>query len=63
MRKPESRFYQRVLESVGATEPAMAIFVDDRLENVIAAQELGIQAVHCTDVEATCQKLRDMMGI
>ena len=63
MRKPESRFYQRVLDSVGVTSPARAIFVDDRLENVIAAQELGMRAVHCTDVEATCQKLREMMGI
>ena len=63
MRKPESRFYQRVLDSVGVSEPTRAILVDDRLENVTAAQELGMQAVHCTDVEATCQKLRDILGI
>jgi len=63
MRKPESRFYQRVLDSVGVSSPARAIFIDDRLENVVAARELGMQAVHCTDVSAACQALRDMLGI
>jgi epoxide hydrolase-like predicted phosphatase len=62
MRKPEPRFYQHVLDSVGLP-PARAIFVDDRLENVIAARELGMQAVHCKDIATACQELRDMMSI
>jgi epoxide hydrolase-like predicted phosphatase len=62
MRKPEHRFYRRVLDSVGVS-PARAIFVDDKLENVIAARELGMEAVHCTDIATACQKLRDVMDI
>jgi epoxide hydrolase-like predicted phosphatase len=62
MRKPEHRFYRRVLDSVGVS-PARAIFVDDKLENVIAAKELGMHGVHCTDIAAVCQELRDMMDL
>jgi FMN phosphatase YigB (HAD superfamily) len=63
MRKPEERFYRLVLDSAGVSEPARAIFIDDRLENVIAARELGMQAVHCTDVTAACREVRGMLGI
>lgn len=62
MRKPESRFYRFLLDSIGV-RPAEAIFVDDRLENVIAAQDLGMQGVRCTDIEITCQTLRDMIAL
>lgn len=63
MRKPEERFYRRVLERVGVEEPSGAIFVDDRLENVTAARELGMSAVHCKDVGKACRDVREMLGI
>jgi putative hydrolase of the HAD superfamily len=42
--KPEPAIYLRCLESLGV-EPAEALFVDDRRENVEAARALGMEAV------------------
>jgi putative hydrolase of the HAD superfamily len=41
--KPRARFYQTGLEALGVA-PGEVLFVDDRAENVAAAQALGIQA-------------------
>lgn len=43
--KPETAYFERVLESLG-TDPADVGFVDDRLDNVGTARALGIRAVH-----------------
>ena len=43
--KPDSRIYQITLERLGV-DPPEAIFVDDFLENVEAARQLGIHAIH-----------------
>jgi putative hydrolase of the HAD superfamily len=45
--KPEPEIYRIVLDRIG-TAPAAALFVDDRLENIETARELGIQAAHFT---------------
>ena len=42
--KPEPAIYLRCLESLGI-EPAEALFVDDRRENVEAGRALGMEAV------------------
>lgn len=42
--KPEPAIYLRCLESLGV-EPAEALFVDDRRENVEAGRALGMEAV------------------
>lgn len=46
--KPESRFYQYIIdkERVGLDK---AIFIDDTLENVIAARKMGIKSIHFVD--------------
>lgn len=62
MRKPDLCFYQHVLDKIGAL-PAETIFVDDKLENVAAARELEMEALHCMNVGETCKRLRQMIRI
>ena len=45
--KPDPRIYEICLSRLGV-EPGEALFVDDRLENVEAAANLGLQTVHFT---------------
>lgn len=44
MRKPDFSFYHHVLEETKLA-PEEAIFVDDRMENVLAARSLGIKSI------------------
>ncbi|GLR08903.1 glucose-1-phosphatase [Mixta theicola] len=50
MRKPEARIFQRVLQEEGFSADN-AVFFDDNLENIEAARQLGITAVHVTDAQ------------
>ncbi|KLO06674.1 HAD-like protein [Schizopora paradoxa] len=43
-RKPNLGFYQQVLEATGA-DPSRTVFVDDKLENVLSARSLGLNAI------------------
>jgi FMN phosphatase YigB (HAD superfamily) len=46
MRKPDRCFYQHVLRiDMDGCGPEDVIYVDAKLENVLAAQELGMTAV------------------
>lgn len=44
MRKPDVSFYQHVLEETHL-RPQEAIFIDDKLENVLSARSLGIRSI------------------
>lgn len=44
-RKPFPEFYQRLLNRYDV-DPARALFIDDNLRNVKAAEELGIKSIH-----------------
>jgi len=44
-RKPFPDFYQRLLDRYGV-DPSKALFIDDNLRNVKAAEELGISSIH-----------------
>ncbi|MFT3677815.1 MAG: HAD-IA family hydrolase [Chitinophagaceae bacterium] len=44
-RKPFPEFYHRLLNRY-EVDPAKAVFIDDNLRNVKAAQELGIDSIH-----------------
>ncbi|PZR28067.1 MAG: HAD family hydrolase [Citrobacter freundii] len=46
-RKPFPEFYHRLLTRYGV-KPEEAIFIDDNLRNVKAAEELGIRSIHFT---------------
>lgn len=48
--KPEATIYERAQAKYGA-EPGGLLFVDDRMENVEAAQAQGWQAIHLTPGE------------
>jgi putative hydrolase of the HAD superfamily len=55
--KPEPEIYRVTLDRLGVP-PGAALFVDDRLENIDAARELGFQTLHFTgDVHALRQKV------
>lgn len=47
-RKPFLDFYQKLLDKF-SIDPAFAVFIDDNLRNVKAAQSLGIECIHFTD--------------
>lgn len=43
--KPEKRIYQILIESFGVN-PECSLFIDDKLENVLTAAELGFHVIH-----------------
>jgi len=45
VRKPAAIFYERAL-AIAAGRPAESLFVDDREENLVAAQALGFHVIH-----------------
>lgn len=45
IRKPFREFYQRLLDRYN-TQPEEALFIDDNLRNVKAAEEMGIKSIH-----------------
>ncbi|MBW4890339.1 HAD family phosphatase [Mucilaginibacter sp. HMF5004] len=54
IRKPAPEFYQLLLDRYNIN-PAEALFIDDNLRNVLAAEALGIESIHFT----TAEKLRE----
>ncbi len=55
--KPEPAIYEHCLASLG-TPPKDTLFLDDRIENVHAAEMLGIAAIHFTNRDEVLSKLR-----
>jgi 2-haloacid dehalogenase len=55
-RKPFPEFYQRLLDRYNVN-PAEALFIDDSLRNVKAAEELGIKSIHFTSPEQLKEEL------
>jgi epoxide hydrolase-like predicted phosphatase len=45
VRKPDPQIFERALRRLGGVPPEQALFLDDAESNVVAARELGIQAV------------------
>ena len=45
IRKPFPEFYQRLLDRYNVN-PSEALFIDDSLRNIKAAEELGIKSIH-----------------
>jgi 2-haloacid dehalogenase len=57
MRKPFPEFYQRLLDRYNV-QPGEAVFIDDNLRNIKAAQAMGIESIHFT----TPENLRAELG-
>ena len=54
--KPDPEIFRRALEIVGAL-PQHVVFVDDLVENVIAARSVGLQAFQFIDVDSLTSQL------
>jgi 2-haloacid dehalogenase len=59
MRKPAPEFYQVLLNRYHIN-PAEAIFIDDNLRNIKAAEEAGIKSIHFRDPEDLRNKLHEL---
>jgi 2-haloacid dehalogenase len=55
-RKPFASFYQTLLNRYGI-DPQKALFIDDNLRNVKAAEALGIQSIHFTSPDELRRQL------
>ncbi|MEI9910766.1 MAG: HAD-IA family hydrolase [Bacteroidota bacterium] len=53
--KPFPEFYQRLLDRYNVN-PAEALFIDDSLRNVKAAEALGIRGIHFKSPRATQER-------
>lgn len=60
--KPDPRIYHLAAESVGV-DVTEALFIDDFSENVKAARQVGMQALHFDDPDIAQQKLVERTGI
>lgn len=58
--KPHPDAYTKVLADLGC-RPGQAVFVDDRPENVAAAEALGMHAIHFTSADALAAALADRL--
>ncbi|HVR40890.1 MAG TPA: HAD family phosphatase [Thermoanaerobaculia bacterium] len=56
--KPDPEMFRRALEVIGAL-PHHAVYVDDLLENVLAARTVGMLAFQFTDAASLTKQLED----
>ncbi|KAH0830350.1 HAD-like protein [Lanmaoa asiatica] len=59
-RKPNLGYFRHVLESTGIN-PSRTAFVDDKLENVISAQSLGLKGIVFTSFDEVARELRALV--
>ena len=59
MLKPDRRIYE-LLITRNALDPARAIFIDDRLENVRGAEAVGLRGHHFRDADALRSELKSL---
>ncbi len=60
--KPDPQIYHLAADSLGL-RPEEALFVDDFIENVIGAREIGMLAIHFTDPLQAQRHLAAMTGV
>jgi len=61
MSKPDPRIYELTLERLGVS-PSEAIFLDDTLRNVDAAQMLGLHTIHFVRPDVSLPVLEELLG-
>ena len=59
MRKPDLSFYRHVLGEIELA-PEEAVFIDDKMENVLAAKSLGIDSILFQDNSTVTRTLRSI---
>jgi 2-haloacid dehalogenase len=59
MRKPNPAFYQLLLDRYHA-KAEEALFIDDNLRNVLAAQKMGIKSIHFSSAEQLKAELEEL---
>lgn len=59
MRKPNPAFYQLLLDRYN-TKAEEALFIDDNLRNVLAAQKMGIKSIHFSSAEQLKSELENL---
>ena len=59
MRKPDPRFFQHLLATMGVT-PAECVFIDDKPDNIAAAQNLGMNGIIYKDSTQLRQELAEL---
>jgi FMN phosphatase YigB (HAD superfamily) len=57
LQKPDLRMYEHFLKT-HQLDPATCIFIDDKLSNVVAAQQAGMQGIVCADYTYVTNELR-----
>ena len=60
--KPDPKIYHLAVESVGV-QANEAVFVDDFIENIEGARQVGLQAIHFVDAEKVQQELVAITGV
>jgi len=60
--KPDPDFYWHILRSEGV-KPEEAVFIDDTEENVLSAQEIGINSILFTNFDSLKTRLKNLMII
>jgi len=59
MTKPQKKIFQYAIEKAGC-KPEEILFIDDGLNNVVSAKQLGIVGIHFTTVEDLLEELRNL---
>jgi 2-haloacid dehalogenase len=59
LRKPFPEFYQRLLDRY-SVNPAEALFIDDNLRNIKAAEAMGIKSIHFQSAEKLKNELNEI---
>lgn len=60
--KPDPRIYQLTLDQLGV-EAEQAVFIDDFVENVEGARQIGMKAIHFQSPEQVIDNLRLMLEL
>ncbi len=60
--KPDPAIYQLMLQKL-AIEPSQALFIDDFIENIEAADRLGMETIHFTSATETQARLEQLLDL
>ena len=61
MAKPDADFYQWMMEKLNV-QFEESIFIDDFIENIHAANALGVQTVHFKDTDQAIEEIKTILG-